>query len=63
MIDSVGTFPEWFLLLDQALVGFEKTIKHLDGHLVDISPKVSMNMCFGTSFAMTKKRIEVLKFS
>ncbi len=24
----------------QALVGFEKTIKHLDDHLVDISTKV-----------------------
>lgn len=26
----------------QALVGFEKTIKHLDDHLVDIGSKVSI---------------------
>lgn len=31
----------------QALVGFEKTVKHLDEHLVDISTKVSMRYpCF-----------------
>lgn len=44
-IFQLRTFSNWFgncYLQVQALVGFEKTLKHLDEHLVNIGTKVSI---------------------
>lgn len=51
---SLDYFLNFFIFQVQALVGFEKTLKHLDEHLVDMSSKVSMNMPFGSPLEMTQ---------
>lgn len=44
MVQQRSSNKTFYSLQVQALVGFEKTIKHLDDHLVDISTKVGLKI-------------------